>query len=123
MDKYLFDTTVTMKKHDNKKWWIDGAIIPLIHLSANNLNEALEKYAEIAKEKYYISISPNAMRKKNNMYVDTKEGESIQTGYVITGKTSFDNNSGKWIDKYIDLWVNISIVTLPNFESPTLKGV
>jgi hypothetical protein len=41
------------------------------------------------------------------MYVDTENGVK-QVGYVITGKTEFeDRNNYKWSTQYIDLWVTI----------------
>jgi len=117
MSKYQFDTIATMKTYNNKKWWIDRNIIPIIYVNASNLKEALQKYAEIVKQKYYVSISKNALSRKVNMYIDSKEGEPIQTGYVITGKTNFKDNSGQWTAQYIDLWTSISIVTMPDFQT------
>jgi hypothetical protein len=43
------------------------------------------------------------------MYVDTKEGNVKQVGYVITGQTEFVD-SGRWSKQYIDLLVTIITV-------------
>lgn len=32
---------------------------------------------------------------------------ALQVGYVITGKTEFQKDSGEWVTQYIDLWVEI----------------
>jgi hypothetical protein len=44
------------------------------------------------------------------MYVDAKPGTPKQVGYVITGKTFFDNDNGNYTEQYIDLWVEILTV-------------
>lgn len=110
MNRYIFKTIVTMKEYNNKKWWIDGDIIPDMTISAENLNAAIQQWRERAKEKAYIEISDNAIRNKNPMYVDTKSGEAKQIGYVITGKTDFKMDSYKWVQQYVDLWVEIITV-------------
>lgn len=110
MANYIFKTTATMKPYNAKKWWIDSNIITEKYISAENVNEALEKYRKEVLEKHYISISDNALKRKYPMYVDTTSGEARQCGYVITGKCDFDNGCGKWVEQYIDLWVNILTV-------------
>ena len=112
----MFDTTATMKEHDAKSWWIDRNIIRTKYIKAGSIKEALQEYATLAEKNDYISISPNAIKNKSAMYIDGKDGASKQIGYVITGKTSFDNDRGRWIDKYIDLWIEISVVDTPNFD-------
>lgn len=107
MKKYLFKTTATMKEYNNKKWWIDSDIVRNKYINAENLNEALEKYREFVGEKEYITISNNAIKNKNPMYRDTINGEVKQVGYVITGKTSFQDDNYNWSEQYIDLWVEI----------------
>lgn len=116
MKQYIFKTTATMKPHNNKKWWIDSGIVREIHITAENVREALEKYREAVAEKYYIDISRNAIKNKSEMYVDTATGECKQVGYVITGKTDFeDRDNYKWSTQYIDLWVTILTVTDTEF--------
>lgn len=107
MKKYLFKTTTTMKEYNNKKWWIDSNIVRDKYINAENLDEALEKYRKSVEENEYISISNNAIKNKNPMFIDTTDGTK-QAGYVITGRTEFeDRENYKWSTQYIDLWVNI----------------
>lgn len=111
MNNYIFKTTTTMKEYNNKKWWIDSDIIREIRIAADNIQEALNQYREIASEKYGVSISTNAIKNKSPMYVDTANGDAKQVGYVITGKTEFeDRDNYKWSTQYIDLWVTILTV-------------
>ena len=111
MSKYIFKTTATMKEYNNSKWWIDSGMVRDITIHAATIAEALEQYREQVKEKYYIEISNNAIKNKNAMFVDDKNGVAVQVGYVITGKTEFEKeNYGGWCYQYIDLWVTILTV-------------
>ena len=113
MGKYLFKSNVTMKAYNYKKWWIDGDIINDITIAADTLADALEKYKKFVENKGYISISKNALKNKQAMYVDTPTGV-IQCGYVITGKTDFqDDNTYRCVEQYINIWVTISIIQNP----------
>lgn len=112
---YLFKTNATMKENDSRNWWIDKDIISDKHITAESLKDALKNYAKAAEENG-VSISENAIKNKNGMYIDMKDGTSKQIGYVITGKTSFENSIGKWIDKYVDLWIDIFVIENPNFD-------
>ena len=107
MEKYLFKTDTTMKRHNEKNWWINSDCVSNIEVEAGSINEALEKYAEIVDEKYCIGISKNALKTRRPMYIDTKDGRTIQTGYVITGSTEFQKNGGGYSTQFIDLWVEI----------------
>lgn len=115
MKNYIFKTTATMKPYNNKKWWIDSDIVGEIRIAAENVREALEKYRAIIEEKHYITISNNAIKNKSEMYVDTVTGETKQVGYVITGKTEFQDNFYRWSEQYIDLWVTILTITETEF--------
>jgi len=116
MNKYIFKTSATMKEYNNQKWWIDSGIVRDITIHAATVSEALEQYREQVKEKYYIEISKNALKTKNNMYVDDENGVAVQVGYVITGKTEFEKeNYGGWCSQYIDLWVTILTVVDTDF--------
>lgn len=107
---YLLRTTATMKRHNNKKWWIDGDIIRNMYIDAENVNEALKEYQEATHERYGVEISNNALKNMDPMYIDTPNGAK-QTGFVITAKTDFcDDSRYKWVTQYIDLWVSISII-------------
>lgn len=104
---FQFKTVATMKEYNRKKWWIDPSIVRPLVIEADSLEGALEEYREIVTDKFYITISQNAIRRKNPMYVDTKTGVK-QVGWVITGKTDFeDRNAYKWSTQYIDLWVTV----------------
>lgn len=114
--KFLFETTATMKDYNCRKWWIDSKIIPNVKIDAENVPDALKKYQFLCDDEYGVTISNNAIRKAQPMYVDDENGDAIQTGYVITGKTLFDNERANWIAQYIDLWVKISVISNP-FET------
>lgn len=114
---FIFKTTTTMKEYNSRKWWIDSDIVREIRITAENIRAALEQYREIVAEKHYITISDNAIKNKNPMYIDTPNGEAKQIGYVITGKTDFeDRDNYKWSAQYIDLWVTILTVIDTDFE-------
>lgn len=114
---FIFKTTTTMKEYNSRKWWIDSDIVREIRITAENIRAALEQYREIVAEKHYITISDNAIKNKNPMYIDTPNGEPKQIGYVITGKTDFeDRDNYKWSAQYIDLWITILTVIDTDFE-------
>jgi len=115
MKNYIFKTTVTMKDYNNKFWWIDAGIVRDIHISAENMREALEQYRETVAEKNYIEISNTAIKNKSAMYQDTADGEAVQVGYVITGKTEFQRDYGKCVNQYIDLWVTVLTIITTEF--------
>jgi len=108
MEKYLFKTQTSMKDYNRDKWWISYDYVGQIEIEAISLKDALEKYAQIVEEKHCIGISKNALKTKRPMFIDTKDGRTIQTGYVITGSSIFhDDEARKWTTQYIDLWVEI----------------
>ena len=119
MKKYILSTTATIKPNDSGKWWIDGGLIRDIRLEANSVIDALRRYSEITDEKYGVTVSNSAITRRQPMYIDRKDGSSHQTGYVITGKTSFDNDRRGWVDRYIDLWIDIKEYTVPEFPEAT----
>lgn len=113
--KYRFTTTATMKEHNCKKWWIDPGYIRPITVEAETLAEALDAYRHTVEDRYYTTISDNAMRRKSAMYIDTKSGEARQVGYVITGQTEFETDF-KWVKQYIDLWVSVETIIDTDFK-------
>lgn len=115
MKNYIFKTTATMKEYNSRKWWIDGGIVTEKRISAENLKQALDKFAEMVEEQHYITISKNALANKSPMYIDTAAGEPKQTGFVITGKTDFQDDFGQWSGQYIDLWVEILTIAETDF--------
>ena len=106
MTNYLFKTMTTLKEYNCQKYWIDRGYIPHMTIQAENLKAAIAEYRSRCKNDYYVSISDNAIKNKEAMYIDLKSGESKQIGYVITGKTAFENN-GRWTDQFIELWTEI----------------
>lgn len=114
--KYIFEfeTTTTMKEYNNKKWWIDPDVITSKIIKADTIATALERFQALVKEKHYISISDNAIKNKKPMYINTESGEK-QIGFVITGKSNFQTDAGRWVSNYIDLWVEILTVVDTKF--------
>ena len=111
MKNYLFRTNATMKEYNSKKWWIDNEIIKQVIIKAINLDEALKKYQEFTEKSTCVTISNNALKNKEPLYIDTANG-AIQKGFVITAKCDFqDDDNYKWTSQYIDLWVDIDIIT------------
>lgn len=114
MNNYIFKTTATMKEYNCRKWWIDSNIITEKRITAANIAEALQQYRERVTNEHYISISDNAAKNKSPMYIDTPTGTK-QKGYVITAKTDFQDDFGRWTAQYIDLWIDILTVTETDF--------
>lgn len=113
MKAYLFITTTTVKPIDEEKWWIHNELVSNIYIKANNLHEALKEYQKRIEEDYGVTISNNALKNKSPMFRDDENGNPVQIGYVITGKTLFDNGGRGWINRYIDLWIEIQEVKNP----------
>ena len=110
--KYQFKTSTTMKEY-NKKWWIDSGLIREIVVDADSMKNALVCYRQIVGDKYGVDISDNALKNKAPMYRDNADGVTCQCGYVITGKTDFNNDYKGWVTQYIDLWVTIAVIVNP----------
>ena len=116
MNKYMIRTTATMKEYNRRQWYIDPQIIRTKYIDAASLTEALSEYAEDVSAHDYITVSPNALRTKSPMYIDTASGTPRQVGYVITGKTEMQRGDGTWSTQYIDLWISVDIITPADFE-------
>lgn len=115
MKNYIFRTTATMKEYNRCKWWIDSDIVTEKRIGAETVADALEIWREQVEEQHYITVSKNAIKNKSEMFVDTDNGVK-QVGYVITGKTEFENRDNyKWSAQYIDLWVTILTVIDTDF--------
>ena len=115
MIDYIFKTTATMKEYNNRSWCIDSGIVRDIYIAAENIQEALAQYRKTVAEKSYIEISNTAIKNKSAMYRDTAGGEAVQIGYVITGKTEFQRDSGEWVNQYIELWVTVLTTVTTEF--------
>lgn len=117
MKTYLFKTAATIKEADQGNYWIDRDFIGNIEVKAENLTNALASYANIVKKEYYVKVSKTAIKRKNSMFVDRLNGETVQIGYVITGSYDFElADEYRWVKKYIDLWVDVREVSIPNFS-------
>ena len=110
---YQFKTTATMKPYNYKKWWIDSNIVREITVEADTITAAVKEYQKEVRDRFYIDISDNAIKTKSPMYIDTKTGEPVEVGYVITASADFDNNHRGWIKQFIDLWVEVNIISNP----------
>lgn len=80
MKNFIFKTTTTIKKYNNKKWWIDSDIVPEIRIKAETLKEALLEYQKRVYENSYIEISKNALKTKKG-YVCRYFGRN-KTGWI-----------------------------------------
>ena len=110
---YQFKTIATMKPYNNKKWWISSDIVGEITVQADTIAAAVKEYQKEVHDRFYIDISDNAIKTKAPMYRDTKTGEPVQVGFVITASTEFDNDRQGWVKQFIDLWVDINIISNP----------
>ena len=108
---YQFKTTATMKPYNSKKWWIASDIVGEITVQADTIAAAVKEYQKKVRDRFYIDISDNAIKTKAPMYRDTKTGEPVQVGFVITAATDFDNDHRGWVKQFIDLWVDVNIIS------------
>ena len=118
MKTYFFQTKTTMKPYNWDKYFIDRNYISDCYIDAENLKEALKKYQEeINDSPYGITVSNNAIKNRQPMYRDTKEGTK-QTGFVFTGKTEIWDRGANIAGsiQYIDLWTTIKIIENIDFE-------
>ena len=104
MKTFLFQTVVTENSSD---FWIDRDIVKDFKVSANNLTEAKKAYFEFVKSESYITISKTQQKKANKMYIDTKSGETVQTGFVFIGSTEVEF-SNEWKKRFVSLWCTIN---------------
>lgn len=61
MKKYIFKTTATMKPYNNKNWWIDGGIIPVKHIEAETVKDALQVGYVITGKQNFKRIPGNGL--------------------------------------------------------------
>lgn len=109
--RFLFTTDTTMKEYNGDRWWIDSDIIKPQYIEAENLKQAIEKYQEITLDKYYIDISKNAIKTKQPIYRDLKNGGAEQVGYIFTASMDFYGESCQGVKNYINLWTTIETLT------------
>jgi len=76
---YEFKTYTQMKPYNCEKWFILHDIVRDIEVEADSIDEALEIWRE---EVDGVDISRHALKTKEPMYTEYKDGTSKQTGYV-----------------------------------------
>lgn len=113
--RFIFKTSATMKDYNKNKWWIDRGIIGEKIIIADSTAEALDIYVKLVERDDYTTITKNAIKKKEAMYIDNKSGEAAQCGYVITASQDFQDEDGKLSKQYIDLWITILTVVPTKF--------
>ena len=103
---YLFMTKVCMhnEKDCEKGWYIDRDFVQDISVREATLPLALQKYREAISDT--ITISDSAFANKEKVYRDTPTGRE-QTGYCFMGSLELQDDTGKYVKKYIDLWVDV----------------
>ena len=105
-----------MKEYNRKKLWIDSNIVRTVEVTADNTADALSQYYQIVNEKFGIEISQHAIKTKSPMWEEDENGKPKQVGWVITGKTLFeDRDNNRCSTQYVDLWVNILTVVDTDF--------
>ena len=116
MKTYLFNATATVKPADHGKWWIDEK--DRRYIKAENVKVAFDVYVEKLNADHYGNyISKTAVKNKQPMYRDTEENDCQQVGWIVTAKTLFDKGDySGWVEKYIDLWVEIQEIAVPAFD-------
>ena len=104
-----------MKDYNSGKWWIDEGIIREKIITADSTDEALDIYVKLVERNDYTTITKNAIKNKEAMYIDNENGEAEQCGYVITASQDFQDDDGKLSRQYIDLWITILTVVPTKF--------
>lgn len=113
--KFIFKTSATMKEYNRNKWWIDEGIIGEKIIAADSTAEAIDKYVKSVESDDYTTITKNAIKNKEAMYIDNESGEAEQCGYVITASQYFQDDDGNLSKQYIDLWITILTVVPTKF--------
>lgn len=112
--KFEFITDATMKPYNRKSWWIDSDIIPTTCIEADSLHDALEQYRNYCNDTYNCTMSQNALKHRQPMYRDTKDGKTEQIGFVFTASTYMDGGNCIMKKQYIDLWTEIQVCNYPS---------
>lgn len=112
--KFIFKTSATMKDYNRDKFWIDRGIIGEKIITADSTAEALDIYVKLLARDDYTTITKNAIKNKQAMYIDNG-GDAEQCGYVITASQDFQDDDGKLSKQYIDLWITILTVMPTKF--------
>lgn len=87
MKTYFFETVAVENSSD---FYACSDIVKPFKVEANNINEAKNKYLEFVEDSTCIEISKTQKKKSNKIYIDTKDGKTVQSGYIFIGKTDVD---------------------------------
>lgn len=113
MKKYQFNIK---SQCITKGYWDQTMDNEKIELSSLNLEGAINELVEILKNDYGYEITKNALKHKNPIYRDMKEGTK-QVGFIIIGHTIAENTKlNKWSKIVSELWIDIKVYEYYNFE-------
>lgn len=101
MNEYLVKVRFTL---DDTNYWIDHDFTR--EIEAENLEQAYSDVVEIIKEDCFMTVSANAIRNRQIIYVDDKNGVAKQVGYVYRIHTEIDNGT-RLVTKLGHAWVTI----------------
>lgn len=104
MSIYLFESTTICK---NPRFWIDEDIIRRRKISAETIVEACKKYAKEAATAG-VEISKTQQKRPEKIYVDDKDGNAHQCGYLFKATTDiYDEERRKWTKCRAEIWATI----------------
>ena len=73
-----------MKHYNSKKYWIDREVVKDMEIEADSVKQALEVWRGKCSSLYGVDVSDNALKRKEEMWQDIKDGDRIhsrQVGY------------------------------------------
>lgn len=104
MSIYLFESSTICK---NPRFWIDEDIIRRKKIAAATLAEACKKYAEEAAADG-VEISKTQQKRHAKIYIDDKDGNAQQCGYLFKAITYiYDEERGNLTKCRAEIWVTI----------------
>lgn len=110
MKKFLFESNTICK---NPRFWIDEDIISRKKIAAATLAEACEKYAEEVAFSG-VEISKTQQKRPKKIYIDDKDGNAQQCGYLFKATTDiYDEERRKWTKCRAEIWATIYELNSP----------
>ena len=107
MAKYQFNFTVTPSQ---KGYWIDICNQKQA-ISADTLDEAIDKFVEFMEKRHFVTISKTARKHPRTMYCDCKDGTTKEVGRVFKASMEIDYGDGSshadWRRKWCDVWTEV----------------
>lgn len=104
MSIYVFESSTICK---NPHFWIDEDIISRKKIAAATLAEACEKYAEEVAFSG-VEISKTQQKRPKKIYIDDKDGNTQQCGYLFKATTDiYDEERRKWTKCRAEIWATI----------------